>query len=97
MVYITTSSLDEAKFMGRTLIEERLAACANIFPIISIYHWKGVQENEEVALILKTTTEKVKKIEWRVKELHSYETPCIVSFIIDGSGEYLNWIQKEVR
>ena len=97
MVYITTSGLDEAKFIGRTLVKERLVACANMFPITSIYHWDGLQENEEVVLLVKTTTEKVKKIEQRVKELHSYDVPCIISLVIDGSDDYLAWIKREVR
>jgi len=97
VVYITTSSLDEAKFIGRTLVKERLAACVNIFPITSIYHWDGMQEAEEVVLLAKTTTENVKRIEQRVKELHSYDVPCIVSLVIDGSEDYLTWIKREVR
>lgn len=97
MVYITTSSLEEAKFIGRTLIKERLVACANIFPITSIYHWDGLKESEEVVLLVKTTTENVKKIEQRVKELHSYDVPCIISLVIDGSDDYLTWIKREVR
>ncbi|MDI6639290.1 MAG: divalent-cation tolerance protein CutA [Methanocellales archaeon] len=97
MVYITTSSLDEAKFIGRTLVKERLVACANIFPITSIYHWDGMQEAEEVVLLAKTTAENVKRIEQRVKELHSYDVPCIISLVIDGSEDYLTWIKREVR
>ena len=97
MVYITTSGLDEAKFIGRTLVKERLVACANIFPITSIYHWDGMQENEEFALLVKTTTENIKIIEQRVKELHSYDIPCIISLVIDGSEDYLTWIKREVR
>ncbi len=97
VIYITTSSLDEAKFIGRTLVKDRLVACANIFPITSIYNWKGIQENEEVVLLVKTTTENVKKIEQRVKELHSYDVPCIISLVIDGSDEYLAWIKREVK
>ncbi|MDD2778287.1 MAG: divalent-cation tolerance protein CutA [Methanocellales archaeon] len=97
VIYITTSSLGEARFIGRTLVEERLVACANIFPITSIYHWDGLQENEEGALLVKTTTEKVKIIERRIKELHSYDVPCIISLVIDGSEDYLAWIKKELR
>ncbi len=89
--------MDEAKFIGRTLVKERLVACANIFPITSIYHWDGLQENEECVLLVKTTTEKVKIIEQRVKELHSYGVPCIISLVIDGSEDYLTWIKKELR
>ena len=97
IIYITTSDLGEARRIARTLVEERLAACVNVFPITSIYHWDGVQEDDEVALIVKTRRENVKKIEERVKELHSYETPCIISFAIDsGSEEFLKWVDMKI-
>lgn len=97
-IYITTSNLGEAKRIARILVEERLAACVNVFPITSVYRWDGVQEDDEVALIVKTTRKNVKKIEKRVKELHSYETPCIISFAIDGgSEEFLKWVGDEAR
>lgn len=97
MVYITTSKLDEAKRIARILVEGRLAACVNVFPITSIYHWNGLQEENEIALIVKTMTKNVKKVENKVKELHSYDVPCIISFKIDGSKEFLKWIGEEVK
>ncbi len=97
VVYITASDLDEAKRIAHTLVEERLAACVNVFPITSIYHWNGLREEKEVALIVKTTTGNVKKVENKVKELHSYDVPCIISFEIDGSKEFLKWIGDEVK
>ncbi len=97
VVYITARDLDEAKRISRVLVEERLAACVNVFPITSIYHWNGLQEEGEAALIVKTTTKNVKKVENRVKELHSYDVPCIISFQIDGSKEFLKWIGDEVK
>lgn len=97
VVYITARDLDEAKRISRVLVEERLAACVNVFPITSIYHWDGLQEEKEAALIVKTTTKNVKKVENRVKELHSYDVPCIISFQIDGSKEFLKWIGDEVK
>ncbi|UZE92361.1 MAG: divalent-cation tolerance protein CutA [Methanosarcinales archaeon] len=97
VVYITTSKLDEAKRIARILVEGRLAACVNVFPITSIYHWNGLQEENEIALIVKTMTKNVKKVENKVKELHSYDVPCIISFKIDGSKEFLKWIGEEVK
>lgn len=96
IVYITAGNLDEAKKIGNALVEDRLAACANIFPINSIYRWKGnIEEAQEFGLIVKTKTEKVKELEKRVKELHSYEVPCVVSLRIeDGSKDYLDWIEE---
>jgi periplasmic divalent cation tolerance protein len=96
IIYITAGDMDEAKSIGRTLIEERLAACANIFPIASIFRWRGnIDEANEVGIIVKTKTDKVKAIEKKIKEIHSYEVPCVVSFEIgEGSEEYLKWIDE---
>ncbi len=99
IVYITAGSMDEAKSIGRVLVEERLAACVNIFPITSIYRWKdNIEEAGEFVMLVKTVADKVKDIEKRVKQLHSYEVPCIISFKLDsGSEDYLKWIGESVR
>ncbi len=98
IIYITAGDMPEARKIGRILVEERLAACANIFPITSIFRWKGdIEESSEFGIIVKTRTEKVKDIEKRVKEIHSYEVPCVVSFkISEGSSDYLEWINDSV-
>ncbi|VVB97696.1 Divalent-cation tolerance protein CutA [uncultured archaeon] len=99
IVYITAGDMDEARKIGRKLVEERLAACANIFPITSIFRWKGkIEEGGEFGIIAKTKTGKVKEIEKKVKEIHSYEVPCVVSFRMDeGSSDYLKWIEDSVE
>ncbi len=98
IVYITAGNPEEAKRIGRKLVEERLAACANIFPITSVYRWKeNIEEAEEFGIIVKTKTARVEEIEKRVRELHSYEVPCVISFRMDeGSEDYLNWIDDSV-
>lgn len=98
IIYITAGDMAEARMIGRKLVEERLAACANIFPITSIFRWKGsIDETNEFAIIVKTRSDKVKEIEKRVKEIHSYEVPCVVSFKIEeGLIDYLNWIDESV-
>lgn len=99
IVYITAGNMDEAKMIGRYLVEKRLAACANIFPISSIYRWKdNIEEAEEFVILAKTKSSRVKDIEKKVKEMHSYEVPCIVSFRMDeGSADYLKWIDGSVK
>lgn len=99
IIYITAGDMAEARKIGRQLVEERLAACVNIFPITSIFRWKGnIDEANEFGIIVKTRSEKVKDIEKRVKEIHSYEVPCVLSFSIDrGSAEYLKWINESVH
>lgn len=96
-VYITATSKDEAEKIAVALVEEHLVACVNIFPnVVSVYRWKGQTERaEELVLIAKTTTEKFDAIEKRIKEIHSYECPCIVAVpLAAGSKEYLEWIKS---
>jgi periplasmic divalent cation tolerance protein len=100
LVYITTSTREEAEQIGEAIVKERLAACANVYEkISSIYWWKGnLEKDNEAVLLLKTKKDKVNKIMQKVKELHSYENPCIIAIpIIDGSKEYLDWIDREVK
>lgn len=93
-VYVTAASEEEARRIGRALVEEKLAACANILPVQSIYRWQGkIVEESEAAMFLKTRSGLVDKVIERIKALHSYEVPCIVSFPIEkGNPEYLKWI-----
>ena len=97
-IYITTPSREMAEKIARALVEERLAACVNIIPgVRSIYRWKGnVEAASEVVLIAKTRADLFARLEKRVKELHSYEVPCIVAWpIAAGHQPYLDWLEKE--
>ncbi len=97
VVIVTASNEDEAAKIGRTLVDERLAACANIVPKIrSIYRWEGkVQDDPEALMLIKTTTERFEELEARVKELHSYSVPEIIAIPIGaGSSHYLSWIEE---
>ncbi len=97
-VYVTTESEAEALMIARAVVGERLAACANILPsITAVYHWDGkVNEGGEAALLLKTRRALYDRLEARIRELHSYDNPCIVLWPIDaGSRDYLNWIDAE--
>ena len=98
-VTITTASRTEAENIARAVVTEKLAACANILSgVRSIYRWQGkVEEADEVMLIVKTTVEKFDVLSVRVKELHSYECPCIVAMpIVAGDAGYLAWIRENV-
>jgi len=100
IVYITAKDLEEARKIGRSLVENKLAACINIFPKIeNIYKWKGkITEDTEVALIAKTRKDRIDPLIKHVKSIHSYETPCIVSFdITAGNKDFLDWINDEVQ
>ena len=96
LIYITIGSEEEAQKLGKSLVEEKLVACVNMFPIRSIYRWKGeLQEERELAIIAKTKDELVDRAIKRIKELHPYEVPCIVSIPIEkGNEEFLRWIAE---
>ena len=97
-LYVTASSTQEAQKIAKALVSERLVACVNILGgIQSIYWWDGaVQEDNEVALVLKTRKGLVAQVSQRIVDLHSYECPCVVALDISGGNpDYLKWIIKE--
>lgn len=98
-IYMTVRDEAEAKKLGHLLVQENLVACINYFPINSIYRWKGgIEESEEFAIIAKTRTELVDRIIERVKQIHSYKVPCVVSWIIEkGNPDYLDWIKESTE
>ena len=102
LAYIITSSNEEARKIGLSLVEHKLAACINILPgMESIYKWENqiVQETECV-LIAKTHYSKMKMLTQKVKELHSNTCPCIVSITLtenEGNRDYLNWLIQESK
>lgn len=96
VVLVTSSSAEEAERIGRALVEEGLAACANILPgITSIFWWDGrVNREPESLLILKTREALFPRLEERVKALHSYSVPEIIALpLVAGSPAYLSWIE----
>ena len=98
-IYAVFANSEEADRIGRTIIEERLAACINILPPMrSIYRWKGeIQTADEVAAIFKTHHWRSDALMERVGELHSYEVPCIVAWPIEKIvGSYADWVEDSV-
>jgi periplasmic divalent cation tolerance protein len=95
-IYVTAGNMREAGKIGARLVEERLAACVNIFPIRSVYRWKGkTQREKETAMIIKTRRGLVDRVIQRVKELHTYEVPCVVALgVEEGSADFLRWIDE---
>jgi len=99
LIYITARDEEEAEKIGRVLVEEKLAACVNIHPIKSIYRWEeDIAEESETAMFVKTKAELADAIIKRVKQLHSYEVPCIVSLPIEeGHPDFLEWIDRSTK
>lgn len=98
LLYVTAKDVDQARKIAHELLDRKLIGCANILPQMeSIYRWQDkVQQETEVVLILKTISKNAEKTIKAVEELHSYETPCVLSLKVkDGSKGYLNWIKSE--
>jgi periplasmic divalent cation tolerance protein len=96
-VYATFGSDAEARRIARTCIEEKLAACANFWPIASIYRWQGaIEEAQEFAALFKTSADRAEALIARIASLHSYDVPAAVVWpIADALGDYADWVKDE--
>ena len=100
VVFVTAASEDKAATIGRTLVEERLVACANILPgIRSIYRWQdAVEDDSEVLMVMKTVEACADAVITRVVELHSYDVPEVIVLPVErGNRPYLDWVQDSTR
>ena len=99
LLYMTAGDREEALALARMLVGERLAACANVLgAATSVYRWEGaVKEEGEVVLVAKTVEDRVEAAASRVREAHSYDSPCVVALPISGGdAAFLSWVQEEV-
>jgi len=99
MLYVTAKDMTDAARIARHLLDRHLIACANIFPVRSIYRWKGkVQDETEAVAICKTRKSVIRKAIAEARKVHSYEVPCIVSYDMGpASAAYGRWIDAETR
>lgn len=100
LVYVTCADAGQARAIARALVEERLAACANIVPgMTAIYRWQGaVEEGAEALLLLKTAAGRFDALAARARALHSYQCPCVLAVpIVAGDPAYLAWLAEGVR
>jgi len=98
VVFITTSSYEEAHKIADTLVSQRKAACVNIVPKVnSLFRWKGrIEDAEESLLVVKTRAKLFPEVINLVKGIHSYEVPEIIALpIVEGNPDYLKWIDEE--
>lgn len=98
MVYMTAGSPEQARTIARELIANRLAACVNVLEgMQSFYRWQGqVEEGREVVVLAKTRADLMTALTERVRQVHEYDCPCIVSWpLADGYQPFLDWIGQE--
>lgn len=96
VVYVTAPPA-EAPRLARTLVEERLAACANVIPAVrSIYRWKDeICDDEEALLVIKTRAARFEALRERVCALHPYDVPEVIALpLVAGHPPYVAWIDE---
>ncbi len=99
LIRSTFAGKDEAISVSRTLLEEKLVACANIDEsVTALFHWEGmIQQEPEVAILAKTTEAKVAQTIARIKSLHSYQIPSILAWRVEKVDvDFAAWVTKEV-
>lgn len=99
-VYVTFPNQEEASRISKAAVEQRLAACANVFaPHQSIYWWKDqVDSSSEIAVLLKTTQDKAEALSAFVQLQHSYELPCVAVTTPEKlNPDFAEWIRKAVE
>ena len=99
-VYAVFASDEEAERIGRLMVEERLAACANILgPCRSIYRWEGaIEEAQEIAALFKTTADAADPLIARLAALHSYDVPAAMVWPIETAhAPYVRWVAESVK
>jgi periplasmic divalent cation tolerance protein len=100
VVLTTVADNDGAEVLARQLVEERLAACVNLFPaMVSFYRWQGqVAGDAERQMVIKTTRDRVPALETRLKALHTYDLPEFLVVSVDqGSEAYVAWVSEQVQ
>lgn len=100
LVYVTCADKPEAESIAAKVLEERLAACANLLDgMESMYWWNGkIEKSRECVLLLKSETRLFDELKNRIIALHSYQTPCVAALPITGGGKhYLDWLSNSVR
>lgn len=100
LVMVTVGSEEEAVNIARSLLEDRLIACANLIDRIrSIYHWEGrICDDPEILLLCKTQRHLFPRLADKVKSIHSYDVPEIVALpLVEGWAPYFQWIEEETR
>ncbi len=96
VILTTLGAGADAEAIGRTLVEERLAACVQVWPpMTSCYRWKGrVEEAREQQLVMKTTSHRVADVEARLQSLHPYELPEFIVLDAAASAAYAAWVRE---
>lgn len=96
LLYITNSSAEHAKALARHLLGKKMIACANIFPVHSMYMDNGIKEESEAVLIAKTAEKNYAKVKKEIEHIHPYTIPCILKIPVKANKKYEEWLKKQL-
>ena len=98
LIYVTHEDKESASKLVDVLLQDRLIACGNAFPITSAYWWQGdINHDQEWVSLLKTSHEKWDEVKDRIEQIHPYEVPCIMRISVDANQAYESWIARETK
>ena len=98
VVYVTHADRTAADKLVNVLLEEKLIACANAFPVTATSGWTGtIEACGEVVTLLKTRSSLWPKVKQRILDLHPYDVPCIMRWDVEANASYEDWINKETK
>ncbi|MDP3728557.1 MAG: divalent-cation tolerance protein CutA [bacterium] len=98
LIYSTHKNKEEAEKIVKHLLEKKLIACANFFPIESSYLWKGeIESGKEYVSLLKTQEKLWGEVKREIEQIHPYETPCILKMNVEANYSFDKWIQEETQ
>jgi periplasmic divalent cation tolerance protein len=98
VVYITNPNMESARRVVRHLLDKKLIACANVFPMQSFYCWQGRQEDQdEIVVLAKTISDQWQEIQEEVKKIHPYKVPCIARWNVEWNKDYEKWVKKSLK
>lgn len=98
LLYIPCADETEARNIAEALLKDKLIACANMFPIKSLYWWQGdLRDDKEVVLLAKTADKMYEKVKKKVISMHSYELPCVMKIMVEANRDYERWVKGQVK
>lgn len=98
LFYVTHPDEATAQRIADKLLQQKLIACANIFPITSAYWWQNaIQKEGEWVSLLKTQPQLADAVEQAVRAAHPYQTPCLLRMEVQANADYEDWIRTSTE
>jgi len=98
-VVTTVADRATAAQLAASLLEQRLAACVQISPCSSWYHWQGViEQSEEMVCTIKSRHDLFPELCRAIRAVHPYQVPEILALpVVAGAESYLAWMEEELQ